>query len=108
MKQDKRRKIVLDGDEDDDHTSTFDEWTAFMQEIATKQEKSIEEYWFNHRNIFPGLYKVARKVFSAIPSEAVCERSFSTASFVVNQNRLSLSPDIVELLILGAQLIDIE
>ncbi|EFO92049.1 hypothetical protein CRE_13078 [Caenorhabditis remanei] len=72
--------------------------------IVTLSTETVEEYWRKKRHEFPLLFEVATRVFSIVPSEAVCETAFSTASYLLDKRRSRLGSGKAELVVLGSQI----
>ena len=63
-----------------------------------------EEYWSRKRLDFPALYTVAVKALAIVPSESVCETTFSTAAFLLDKRRTRLRTETVEKIVVGSQI----
>ncbi|PIC23738.1 hypothetical protein B9Z55_017331 [Caenorhabditis nigoni] len=59
------------------------------------------EFWHKHENRFPRLAKVAGSVFCTLSSESICERAFSALNRVFRNDRQSLEPEMVEILMVS-------
>uniref|UniRef100_A0A1I7UI10 Dimer_Tnp_hAT domain-containing protein n=2 Tax=Caenorhabditis tropicalis TaxID=1561998 RepID=A0A1I7UI10_9PELO len=82
-----------------------DDLKRFMEEYVDSQsEETIEEYWTRKRFDFPCLHEVAGRILSVIPSESVCETTFSTASFLLDKRRSRLQYSAVEKVVVGCQI----
>lgn len=82
-----------------------DELSTYLNEhVEFGGKETVESYWRRKKNEYPRLYDVATQVFSAVPSESVCETAFSTASFLLDKRRTRLRGEKAELVVLGAQL----
>lgn len=60
----------------------------------------LVEWWFEHRLIFPKLFKLFLKISSITSTSTPSERSFSTTGNTVTNKRSSLHPTTVDSLIL--------
>lgn len=69
---------------------------AFELEKSEPMGKSIFAYWEEKKDVFPELYKLAKVVHAAPPSQTSCERTFSTVSFVFNKYRSRLSEETLQ------------
>ncbi|EFP11370.1 hypothetical protein CRE_09701 [Caenorhabditis remanei] len=95
-------KLVSDSPEEQ---TEFDEFTQYLSEFVNYgSTETVEEYWRKKRNEFPLLFEVATRVFSIVPSEAVCETAFSTASYLLDKRRSRLGSKKAELVVLGSQI----
>lgn len=55
--------------------------------------KALTNWWFNHRSIFPDLFKLFMRI-SAIPaSSAPSERCFSVTGQIITDRRSNISPE---------------
>ncbi|KAF1768674.1 hypothetical protein GCK72_000487 [Caenorhabditis remanei] len=95
-------KLVSDSPEEQ---TEFDEFTQYLSEFVNYgSTETVEEYWRKKRNEFPLLFEVATRVFSIVPSEAVCETAFNTASYLLDKRRSRLGSKKAELVVLGSQI----
>ncbi|CAP23857.2 Protein CBG02707 [Caenorhabditis briggsae] len=79
--------------------------TSYLDEsFNVKSSEKIEEYWSRKRLDYPALYTVATKVLSIVPSESVCETTFSTAAFLLDKRRTRLRTETVEKIVVGSQI----
>ncbi|CAP39346.1 Protein CBG22853 [Caenorhabditis briggsae] len=86
-------------------TSTSSEISRYLSEYYDPStNESVEEYWKRKRFEYPGLYSAALFVFSIVPCEAMCETTFSTASFLLDKTRTRLLYKRVEMVVLGSQI----
>lgn len=74
------------------------------EEFNVKSAETVEEYWRRKRFEYPGLYDVALRVLSIIPSESICESTFSTAGFLLDKRRTRLRTETVERIVIGCQI----
>jgi hypothetical protein len=77
------------------------ELSRFLSELCEKDtnEFNILSWWRGQRNKYPTLSKVAKDVLAVPVSTIASESSFSTGGRVINPQRSSLSPKMVEALI---------
>ncbi|EGT39967.1 hypothetical protein CAEBREN_17641 [Caenorhabditis brenneri] len=84
---------------------THSELKRYLDEsFNVKSSEKIEEYWSRKRLDFPALYTVAVKVLAIVPSESVCETTFSTAAFLLDKRRTRLRTETVEKIVVGSQI----
>uniref|UniRef100_A0A8R1EG22 Dimer_Tnp_hAT domain-containing protein n=2 Tax=Caenorhabditis japonica TaxID=281687 RepID=A0A8R1EG22_CAEJA len=76
----------------------------YMSEFVDHGSESVEKYWNRKKMEYPSLVEVAACVFSTIPSEAVCESSFSVTGYLLDKCRTRLQYTRAELIVLGSQI----
>ena len=72
-----------------------EEYALFRRAEATSANSPIV-YWHEHRQTFPRLASIARRVFLMQATCVPCERLFNGTDTVVSQKRSSLSAELVE------------
>uniref|UniRef100_A0ACD5UUB1 Uncharacterized protein n=1 Tax=Avena sativa TaxID=4498 RepID=A0ACD5UUB1_AVESA len=79
------------------------ELSRYLSELCEKDtdEFNILTWWRRQQNKYPTLSKVAKDVLAVPVSTIASEASFSTGRRVINPQRSSLSPKMVEALICG-------
>uniref|UniRef100_A0ACD5WTF9 Uncharacterized protein n=1 Tax=Avena sativa TaxID=4498 RepID=A0ACD5WTF9_AVESA len=79
------------------------ELSRYLSELCEKDtdEFNILTWWRRQQNKYPTLSKVAKDVLAVPVSTIASEASFSTSRRVINPQRSSLSPKMVEALICG-------
>ena len=71
------------------------------EQVDYTSPESLEEYWNRKRLEFPQLHRIARNIFSVVPSEAICEYAFSRCGYIYDKTRNRLAYPNVELIMLG-------
>ncbi|EGT48954.1 hypothetical protein CAEBREN_21077 [Caenorhabditis brenneri] len=95
----------LVGDRRTSSEGVSDELEKFLNEkVEWNASESVEVYWLKKKDVFPALFAAAKKVFATLPSESICETSFSTAALHLDKRRARLHCQKAELVVLGAQL----
>lgn len=61
---------------------------------------NILDYWNNHRNKWPELYKLASVVFAIPPTQTTVERAFSSLVLILTARRTRLHGDILQNILL--------
>lgn len=92
--------IVLPTSQNDTEVIATKSEVEFMHYIAepdTKEEPLM--WWKTMEPVFPLLSKLARKYLCVPASSVPSERIFSTAGYLVNRHRASLSADTVDMLL---------
>lgn len=54
------------------------------------------KYWYENRDLYPGLYKLSLKYLCVPAASATAESKFSLAGMVVNEKRTLLNPSVVD------------
>lgn len=70
--------------------------------VVVPQNGKIDlcKFWYEHREMYPALYKLSLKYLCVPASSATAESKFSLAGFLVNERRVLLDPDVVDSLML--------
>ena len=85
--------------ENDTESNGNMEVDRFLREPVINSEENSLEWWKRNQERFPNIAKLARR-YLCIPATSVpAERVFSTAGLVINQQRCSLLPENVDMLI---------
>jgi len=69
--------------------------------VKSLKEQGITEFmwWEEHASNFPHLYRIAKRVHRYAVTSADAERVFSTAGYICNKYRSTLSPFHLDILI---------
>ena len=79
--------------------TNYDELAVYLTETPLTPSADVTDYWRDSSSRFPKLATLARK-YMCIPATSVpSESAFSTAGFIINRKRASLSPDTADCLI---------
>ncbi|CAL2028759.1 unnamed protein product [Caenorhabditis brenneri] len=98
-------EYILEMSDNTEKAPTHSELKRYLDEsFNVKSSEKIEEYWSRKRLDFPALYTVAVKVLAIVPSESVCETTFSTAAFLLDKRRTRLRTETVEKIVVGSQI----
>ncbi|UMM21966.1 hypothetical protein L5515_003418 [Caenorhabditis briggsae] len=98
-------EYILEMSDNTEKAPTHSELKRYLDEsFNVKSSEKIEEYWSRKRLDYPALYTVATKVLSIVPSESVCETTFSTAAFLLDKRRTRLRTETVEKIVVGSQI----
>ena len=68
----------------------------YMTDPPLERSEEPLEYWINHKNVYPHLFKLAQQFLCTPASSVPSERVFSTCGEVVSKKRNRLSPKSVE------------
>ena len=52
------------------------------------------KFWADHEFSHPTLYRIARRVFGALATEANCERMFSRSGAILSAKRMQMEPEL--------------
>jgi hypothetical protein len=84
---------ALDDDSDDDS----DEIDRYINtKISFSKDDTLLGWWSKHSLLFPQLALLAKSLFGVPASSATSERIFSSSGRILEKRRQSLSPDIVD------------
>lgn len=75
------------------------ELNAYKVMTVAKEGFDLLSWWYQHRNAFPNLYKIAVYIHSIPATSTPAERAFSTASNHITEKRNNLRPDTADALI---------
>uniref|UniRef100_A0A8R1EB27 Dimer_Tnp_hAT domain-containing protein n=1 Tax=Caenorhabditis japonica TaxID=281687 RepID=A0A8R1EB27_CAEJA len=97
----KSMENILDDVGARDPRKEFDEYfNEFVGENTNICDSPLK-YWSTKKSQYPILSSIAFRTFTNLASETVCERAFSAVKRVVSDDRMNLSPDLVETLMLA-------
>ncbi len=81
----------------DDSDDDLDEIDRYVNtKVSFSKDDSLLEWWAKHSLIFPQLSLLAKSLFGVPASSATSERIFSSSGRILEKRRQSLSPDIVD------------
>lgn len=77
--------------------SEIDDYTQIqVQKCTSFKDFDLKDWWIQHSNRFPKLFKLFMKISSIPATSTPSERAFSTAGFIINDTRNKLSPETVQ------------
>ena len=79
--------------------SASDELPMYLKLKNIEPKCDVFTWWYNNRNSFPYLYKLAKKYLIIPATSAASERVFSTAGYILNERRTRLKDDHLDMLI---------
>lgn len=75
------------------------ELNSYKLVMVQKENFNLLNWWYQHRNVFPNLFKVVKFIHSIPATSASAERSFSLASNHITEKRCNLNPDTADALV---------
>lgn len=100
LPQRNKKRTSLDDfmDSDDETTdSLFEiEFSKYLKYQVSDDTTDLRKWWFNHRNVFPALFKIFMRISSIPASSSPSERTFSTTGAIITDRRSALLPKSVE------------
>lgn len=101
----KRRKVSAEDRNIEEFSNSnfgvqpLDEVQQYLNSFVVVPENGkvdLCKYWYENRDLYPGLYKLSLKYLCVPAASATAESKFSLAGMVVNEKRTLLGPSVVE------------
>lgn len=73
---------------------------TFEKEEPFSSKRNIISFWMSKKSTYPSLFEIAMVVYGTPATQNSVERLFSAVKFILNDNRLSLSADKLENILL--------
>lgn len=85
------------GTSEEDKEHDLDEVDLYLNmKLAFTTDETLLDWWNKHSLVFPQLSLLAQSLFGIPASSSTAERIFSSAGLLLNKRRQSLSPELID------------